>query len=88
MSVNNKEEIPRAAREAAEEGAPGYGTGLLAVAVMVLGAAVLALLIYLLMFVIAPVEPRQGKVRTTPRPAVQAPSAPQPDQPLPVAPAK
>ena len=88
VSEKIKEEIPRAAREAAEVGAPGYRTGLLAVAVIVLGAGVLALLIYLLMMLIIPADPRQSKVRETSPPAVQAPSALQSGQPLPVTPAK
>lgn len=88
MSEQDQNEIPRAAREAAEEGAPGYGTALLAVAIMVIGAGVLALLIYLLMIAISPTELREGRVRTAPRPAMQAPAATPPAELLPVAPAK
>ena len=73
-------EIPRAEQEAAVEGAPGYGTALLAVVVMMGSVTVLALLIYLLMVAISPIEARDGKPRpsTRPAPAVQAPDAPPP----------
>lgn len=84
------QDMPLAAREAAEVGAPGYGTGLLSVAIIILGTGVLAFLIYLMMTVVNGIESRDPIVRSGPRPSVHTPgmatpapaSAPAPDSPV------
>lgn len=65
--------IPLAEQEAAMADAPGYGTAMLAVAVVLLTVVVLFAVIYLLMAAIRPIEPREGKSPRA-RPAVESPS--------------
>ena len=74
--MDAEDQIKAAESDDPGEAEPGMAAALLAVLVMILSTSVLALLIYIVMIAIVPIEPRQVK-----KPAPVEQPFPQPPQP-------